>query len=53
MTPFTEDQRNRYDTAIALSLIAGLLIGSMVTLFFKGKQIQKLNKRIFELEGWQ
>jgi len=52
-TPFTEDQKKRYKTAIVLSTLGGLALGAVIAVILKEKKIQKLEATIYKLEGWQ
>ena len=52
-TQFTEDQKKRVLLIAVASGFAGILIGTIMAFYLKDKQIDKLEAKIFKLEGWQ
>ena len=52
-TPFTEDQKKRLYALSALSAGVGMLLGIFITMMICKKQTDKLEAKIFKLEGWQ
>lgn len=53
MTPFTEEQRKKYILGLAASGLVGVIVGALMAIYLKDKQVDRLEAKIFKLEGWQ
>jgi len=52
-TPFTEDQKKRVRGIIAGTAMMGFTLGFIIAMAMSKKRTDKLEAKIFKLEGWQ